>query len=60
MADKQRNIHGNKAKVAPNSKIIGQYITNMVTLSSEKDDETPTVSDENVTEARKFAEENKK
>ncbi len=57
---KPKVIHGNNAKVSPNSKIEPLYSTNTVTLSNKKKHETPIVEDSNVSYARNFSEENKK
>ena len=55
-----KELHGNNAKVAPNKKIEGAYVTNTVTMSNKKNCKTPIVQQSNVEYARKFAEENKK
>lgn len=57
---KEREIHGNKAKVDPGSNKVPEYLTNTVTMSDRKKHETPVVDDDNVAYARKFVEENKK
>lgn len=60
MAGKPKEIRGNKTTVDPKSKIEPLYITNTVTMSDRKLNETPVADDDNVAYARKFQEENKK
>lgn len=60
MADKRKELHGNKAKIDPGSKIDPLFIANTVTMAEKKEHETPVVSDSNVSYARKFSIENKK
>jgi|GEM_PF-2830809 len=58
--NKEEKLHGNSAKVDPKKKITGAYITNRVTMSRRKEDETPLVEDDDVEYARQFSKENKK
>lgn len=60
MADKRKEIHGNKAKVEPGGRIDPLFIANTVTMAGKKKHETPVVEDSNVSYARDFVNENKK
>lgn len=55
-----KKLHGNSAKVNPAGKVVPAFLTNTVTMSQEKNHETPVVEDSNVAYARKFSQENQK
>lgn len=57
---KGKALHGNNAKVDPQKKVVGRFVTNTVTMSDRKDHETPIVDEDDVEYAKKFVEENKK
>lgn len=59
-AKKPKKLHGNSARVSPDSKPVPAFLTNTVTMSQKKDHETPVVEDSNVEYARKFSQENQK
>ncbi len=60
MAKEQNKIlHGNRARVPKDKQVTPLYLTNAVTMSDTKEDETPLVDEENVRLAREFSEENK-
>lgn len=56
----EKKLHGNKAKIDPDQHVESLYQSNMATLSSRKEKETPLREDENVSYAKGFVEENKK
>lgn len=58
MQDKIRR--GNSTEVDPRKKVSSEYVTNAVTVSNRKKNETPIVDDQNVALARDFSQENKK
>lgn len=58
--EKGEILHGNKARVSKDKKVVPLYLTNAVTMSDTKEEETPLVDEENVELAREFSEENKK
>ena len=50
--------HGNRAKIDPAKKVLGEYASNAVTASQRKKNETPVIDDQSVEAARAFNHEN--
>lgn len=55
-----KDLHGNYAKINPGKNVVPLFTTNTVTMSEQKEHETPIVEDSNVEYARKFSKENQK